>query len=297
MRLRHELRLGGSRGGGKRVPYEAETQAYIDAVLALPTPGDVRYRNQLNTFVKTLKDNSLWAKFDRLYLANFEDIGSRVSLVNPSFVAAKLNTVAFTDKYGWSVADAGCGLDMNVNLASGNANSATKYVSGSGCYGMYFWDNWTLNDDAIFIFGSRTDLNTNSNTMAKSSLETYRRKIQFQAYQSISDIAKRPVNNNNDADTVTVAGLLAVSRSTNVTNFMRLNKNAINGNNEGYNSARVFNGNVYSFTVNNNGTAQSANLVGYKCPVHFVAGYMTNTELGIFETAIETYLGSVGAAK
>lgn len=286
-----------------RLTYLTETGNYIRAALALtPTPGDIRYHDHLNTFIGTLKTQSIWDKFDCLYLANFEDLGSQLNLVNPAVTASKINTVAYADKYGWSVEDISCGLDLGVSLNSAKANKTTKYVNGSGSMLIYLWDNYDVAGSGATpsgFFGSRTDASNNSNDLYKSGTAPYQKRFIFTSYQDSPPIAMR----SQTGDIDNAIGLIAMSRNTNSDYFLRINKNTVAGNSTNYGVDNVLalaakkNDNVFSLSYNNNGTIFSASLLNIRCPFHAVAGYLTNTELGTIETAIETYLSAIGAAR
>jgi len=277
------LGLGAHRKGGL-LP---ETKAVIDA--AMSAGGEIRYQNQLNTFIGALKAASIWNKLDRLYLANYESIGSRLNLINPAISAVNVNTVLFTDKRGWSVEDPYCALDLNVNLTPGLSNSATKYVNGSGSLMIYLLDSLDMNTKTFAaIIGSHNDFIAQQNYIYKSSSGVD--IMLFTQYQSIGVVANRPTVNIG----APVKGLLATSRSTDALHYLRANKTNYAGNNNSYANNLYLNGNVYSLNTNNNGTASVSPLQNIATPFHAVGGYMTNAEMTTLETIIENYLKSIG---
>ena len=277
------LGLGAHRKGGL-LP---ETKAVIDA--AMSAGGEIRYQNQLNTFIGALKAASIWNKLDRLYLANYESIGSRLNLINPAISAVNVNTVLFTDKRGWSVEDPYCALDLNVNLTPGLSNSATKYVNGSGSLMIYLLDSLDMNTNTFAaIIGSHNGFNAQQNYIYKSSSSA--NVMLFTQYQSIGVVANRPTANIG----APIKGLLATSRSTDALHYLRANKTIYAGNNNSYANNLYIDGNVYSLNLNNNGTGSVYPLLNIATPFHAVGGHMTNAEMTTLETIIENYLTSIG---
>ena len=277
------LGLGAHRKGGL-LP---ETKAVIDA--AMSAGGEIRYQNQLNTFIGALKAASIWDKFDRLYLANYESIGSRLNLINPAISAININTVLFTNKRGWSVTDPYCALDLNVNLTPGLSNSATKYVNGSGSLMIYLLDSLDMNTNTFAaIIGSHNGFNAQQNYIYKSSSGV--NVMFFAQYQSEHDLAGRPTANIE----APIKGLLATSRSTDALHYLRANKTIYAGNNNSYANNLYIDGNVYSLNLNNNGTGSVYPLLNIATPFHAVGGHMTNAEMTTLETIIENYLTSIG---
>jgi hypothetical protein len=277
------LGLGAHRKGGL-LP---ETKAVIDA--AMSAGGEIRYQNQLNTFIGALKAASIWDKFDRLYLANYESIGSRLNLINPAISAININTVLFTNKRGWSVTDPYCALDLNVNLTPGLSNSATKYVNGSGSLMIYLLDSLDMNTKTFApIIGSHNGFNAQQNYIYKSSPSA--NLISFAQYQSQAVFAGRPTANIE----APIKGLLATSRSTDALHYLRANKTIYAGNNNSYANNLYIDGNVYSLNLNNNGTGSVSPLLNIATPFHAVGGHMTNAEMTTLETIIENYLTSIG---
>jgi hypothetical protein len=277
------LGLGAHRKGGL-LP---ETKAVIDA--AMSAGGEIRYQNQLNTFIGALKAASIWDKFDRLYLANYESIGSRLNLINPAISAININTVLFTNKRGWSVTDPYCALDLNVNLTPGLSNSATKYVNGSGSLMIYLLDSLDMNTNTFAaIIGSHNGFNAQQNYIYKSSSSA--NVISFAQYQSQAVLAGRPTANIE----APIKGLLATSRSTDALHYLRANKTIYAGNNNSYANNLYIDGNVYSLNLNNNGTSSVYPLLNIATPFHAVGGHMTNAEMTTLETIIENYLTSIG---
>jgi hypothetical protein len=277
------LGLGAHRKGGL-LP---ETKAVIDA--AMSAGGEIRYQNQLNTFIGALKAASIWDKFDRLYLANYESIGSRLNLINPAISAININTVLFTDKRGWSVTDPYCALDLNVNLTPGLSNSATKYVNGSGSLMIYLLDSLDMNTTTFAaIIGSHNGWIAQQNYIYKASSDV--NVMLFAQYQSTSTLDVRPTVNPGEP----IKGLLATSRNTNVSHYLRANKTIYAGNNNNYANNLYINGNVYSLNLNNNGTGSVSPLLNIATPFHAVGGHMTNAEMATLETIVENYLTSIG---
>jgi len=277
------LGLGAHRKGGL-LP---ETKAVIDA--AMSAGGEIRYQNQLNTFIGALKAASIWDKFDRLYLANYESIGSRLNLINPAISAININTVLFTDKRGWSVTDGYCALDLNVNLTPGLSNSATKYVNGSGSLMIYLLDSLDMNTTTFAaIIGSHNGFTAQQNHIYKGSSSA--NVILFAQYQSALQIADRPTANIE----APIKGLLAVSRSTDALHYIRANKTIYAGNNNSYANNLYIDGNVYSLNLNNNGTSSVYPLLNIATPFHAVGGHLTNEEMTTLETIVENYLTSIG---
>jgi hypothetical protein len=264
-----------------------ETKAVIDA--AMSAGGEIRYQNQLNTFIGALKAASIWDKFDRLYLANYESIGSRLNLINPAISAININTVLFTDKRGWSVTDPYCALDLNVNLTPGLSNSATKYVNGSGSLMIYLLDSLDMNTNTFAaIIGTHNGFNAQQNYIYKPSSSA--NVILFAQYQSQIGLAGRPTANIE----APIKGLLATSRSTDALHYLRANKTIYDGNNKSYANNLYLDGNVYSLNLNNNGTGSVFPLLNIATPFHAVGGHMTNAEMATLETIVENYLTSIG---
>ena len=284
MRLQLALGLGAHRKVGGLLP---ETKAVIDA--AMSAGGEIRYQNELNTFIGALKDASIWDKLDRLYLANYESIGSRLNLINPAISTININTVLFTDKRGWSVEDPYCALDLNVNLTPGLSNSATKYVNGSGSLMIYLLDSLNMNTTTFTaIIGSRRDVNTQQNYIYKTSLAA--NVMSFAQYQSEINPNSRPAANTG----ASVKGFLATSRSTDALHYLRANKTIYAGNNNSYANNNYFDGNVYSLNLNDNGTSTVLPLLNIATPFHAVGGHMTIAEMTTLETIVENYLTSIG---
>jgi len=278
------LGLGLGRNVGGLLP---ETKAVIDA--AMSAGGEIRYQNQLNTFIRALKAASIWDKFDRLYLANYESIGSRLNLINPAISAININTVLFTNKRGWSVTDPYCALDLNVNLTPGLSNSATKYVNGSGSLMIYLLDSLDMNTNTFAaIIGSHNGFNAQQNYIYKSSSSA--NVILFAQYQSQAVLAGRPTANIE----APIKGLLATSRSTDALHYLRANKTIYDGNNNSYANNLYIDGNVWSLNTNNNGAGSAFPLLNIATPFHAVGGHMTNAEMATLETIVENYLTSIG---
>ncbi len=278
------LGLGAHRKvGGGLLP---ETKAVIDA--AMSAGGEIRYQNQLNTFIGALKDASIWDKLDRLYLANYESIGSRINLINPAISAININTVLFTDKRGWSVTDSYCALDLNVNLTPGQSNSATKYVNGSGSLMIYLLDSLDMNTTTfVSIIGTHNNWTAQQNYIYKTTTVN---TMYFAQYQSTVQLAVRPTVNPG----APIKGLLATSRNTNVSHYLRANKTNYAGNNNNYAKNLYIDGNVYSLNLNNNGTSIASPLLNIATPFHAVGGHMTSEEMTTLETIVENYLTSIG---
>ena len=278
------LGLGAHRKVGGLLP---ETKAVIDA--AISAGGEIRYQNQLNTFIGALQAASIWDKLDRLYLANYESIGSRLNLINPAISAININTVLFTDKRGWSVTDSYCALDLNVNLTPGLSNSATKYVNGSGSLMIYLLDSLDMNTNTFAgIIGSHLGFTAQQNYIYKSASDVD--VMLFSQYQNQSAVVGRPAANIG----APIKGLLAASRSTDALHYLIANKTNYAGNNNNYANNLYIDGNVYSLNLNNNGEASVSPLLNIATPFHAVGGHMTNAEMTTLETIVENYLTSIG---
>jgi len=121
--------------------YDAATQAVLDygdaeGYAALSTPS----KAALDAFIVTLKANSLWAKFDRLFLFALDNANyGLVDIKNPSDTTNATNVNSCTHAAGEGFTGNGTTsyIDTNFNPSTQGVN----YVRDNAGRGLYLWTN------------------------------------------------------------------------------------------------------------------------------------------------------------
>lgn len=241
------LGLGmGAGGGGGLLP---ETKAYIKAAAESTPAGEIRYVSAVNKFIKTLKTANLWSRFDCIYLANYEGVGSRINLVNPSVKAGIINNVTFADKIGWIADDVTSALDLSVNPTTTN-----QFKAGRGSLITYIHEPiLSSSAGSINLIGSQVSATTARNWMARSTAGS--RPFIGRLYTS---------NTNIQQDIASLIGYCAISNNANLeySLYNMLTKASLS--NTGYGSGSVFNGNFYGISFNNAGGVLNSNIYGHQ---------------------------------
>lgn len=275
----------GSRGGAKLDP---ATVAYINAAAAQePTAGEIRYIPAVDKFIKTLKAANLWGRFDCIYLANYEGIGSRINMVNPSVKAGVINNVTFGDKIGWVANDITSALDLSVNPTTTN-----NFKAGRGSLITYIHEPILSSfEGSINLIGSQASATTSRNWMARSTTTT--RPFIGRLYTSNANIQQ---------DIASLVGYCAISNNANLEYSLYNMLAKVSVSNSGYGSGSVFNGNFYGVSFNNNGEVLNSNIYGHQkffAVGDFFTGGNSPTETGgehaIIRDALNTYFTEIEA--
>jgi len=119
MRLQLALGLGLSRARGGGEKYSAEALAYFAEML---TQGDDAYKLWIDTYIKKLKADGLWAKISAMWLlGNKDQNASFINMKNPAGTKAQgLGGIdGFTAYSGWNAgAGAGKAIDTGISPAT-----------------------------------------------------------------------------------------------------------------------------------------------------------------------------------
>jgi hypothetical protein len=122
-------------GGGES--YDADAQAYFDAVALAGGTLDDTYKTNINDYVVALKAANLWTKFDRLWLfANADSIAALMCLKSLE-VATPINAPTFTAGQGY----AGNGSTSYLNTGFIPATHGVNYLQDAAAIGLYCRDN------------------------------------------------------------------------------------------------------------------------------------------------------------
>ena len=280
------LGLGAHRKVGAKL--DPATVAYINAAAAQePTAGEIRYIPVVDKFIKTLKAANLWDRFDCIYLANYDDIGSRINMVNPSVKAGVINNVTFSDKIGWIADDITSALDLSVNPTTTN-----NFKAGRGTLITYIHEP-ILNSfsGSINLIGSQSDRNTSRNWMARST--TIPRPFIGRLYTT---------NTNIQQDIDSLIGYCAISNNVNLEYSLYNMLTKVTRSNVAYDAAGVFDGNFYGQTFNNAGSVLNSNIYGHQkffaVGDFFTGGEsptVTGGEHAIIRDALNTYFSEIEA--
>jgi hypothetical protein len=280
------LGLGSRGGGGARL--DPATVAYINAAAAQePTAGEIRYIPAVDKFIKTLKAANLWGRFDCIYLANYEGIGSRINMVNPSVKAGIINNVTFDSKIGWKANDVTSALDLSVNPTTAN-----QFKAGRGSLITYIHEPISSSFEAsINLIGSQASATTARNWLARSISKT--RPFIGRLYTS---------NTNIQQEIASLIGYCAISNNANLEYSLYNMTTKVTVSNIGYGSGSVYNGNFYGVAYNDNGAVLNSNIYGHQkffaVGDFFTGGdspTVTGGEHAIIRDALNTYFTEIEA--
>ena len=105
------------------VAFEAESEAYFTAASIT----DTTEKRAANTFIKTLKDNGLWTKLDRIYLRSptslaaclmcCKSLTSQVAINSPTFAS---NGLTFNGTTNYARSDVAVSALANITTTSGS---------------------------------------------------------------------------------------------------------------------------------------------------------------------------------
>ena len=252
--------------------YEAETEAYITKATVLG--GEIDYKDAVNNLVLDLKSDGLFDKFDCLYLANKEGVGSRVNLINPSIVADVINNVSFTDKKGWIADDAISALDLNYN-----PSTSTKYTAGKGTLGLFITDS-SGTPSVLDLIGAFSN-SGQYEYVSYNNGTTY-----FSLYQSGFPFVLSKA-------TVTIDNYISASRNT-TEDILLYSDQAYAGNNTNYLVALPTTHNFYGLAYNNGGFVSVSNNQTKTTGAFFVGEYLTEAEHIILKGLLNSYFTAIG---
>lgn len=282
------LGLGLGLGGHRKVDAKLDpaTVAYINAAAAQePTAGEIRYIPAVDKFIKTLKAANLWDRFDCIYLANYDDIGSRINMVNPSVRAGVINNVTFGDKIGWIADDLTSALDLSVNPTTTN-----NFKDGRGSLITYIHEPiLSSSSGSINLIGSQIDAESSRNWMARSAANP--RPFIGRLYTD---------NTNIKQDISSLIGYCAISNNVNLEYSLYNMLTKVTASNAAYDAANVFNGNFYGVAFNDNDSVLNSNIYGHQ--KFFAVGdffdggespTVTGGEHAIIRDALNTYFDEI----
>ena len=280
------LGLGAHRKVGAKL--DPATVAYINAAAAQePTAGQIRYIPAVDKFIKTLKAANLWDRFDCIYLANYDDIGSRINMVNPSVRAGVINNVTFDDKIGWIADDLTSALDLSVNPTTTN-----NFKAGRGTLITYIHEpilSSTLG--SINLIGSQESADLSRNWMARSG--STGRPFIGRLYTS---------NTNIQQYILSLIGYCAISNNVDLEYSLYNMLTKVTESNNGYEAANVLNGNFYGQAFNDADSVLNPNIYGHQkffaVGDFFTGGEsptVTGGEHAIIRDALNTYFAEIEA--
>lgn len=130
-------------------PLHPYTQAYIAAMSVKPS---ARIAKAIDNFVRGLVADSLWTKFDALYIFKMHDAqAARINLVNPgTHNLSTSGSPVFTAGAGYTGAASG------YLQTSANMNTFSKFTQNNAHLGVYFTSATNLN---VGVIGSQSNVN------------------------------------------------------------------------------------------------------------------------------------------
>jgi hypothetical protein len=284
MKLQLALGLGAHRKVGAKL--DPATVAYINAAAAQePTAGEIRYIPAVDKFIKTLKTANLWDRFDCIYLANYDDIGSRINMVNPSVKAGVINNVTFGDKIGWIANDLTSALDLSVNPTTTN-----NFKDGRGSLITYIHEPILSSfAGSINFIGSQVSAVDSRNWLARST--TTSKPFIGRLYTSSTNIQQ-----NIDS----LIGYCAISNNVNLEYSLYNMLTKVTVSNVAYDAAKVLDGNFYGVAFNDNDRVLNSNIYGHQKAFlvgdFFTGGEsptVTGGEHAIIQDALNTYFDEI----
>jgi len=129
--------------------YEAETVAYVAAMTVPPSTAD---QNRIDTLVKALKTAGVWSKMTWFALHAAHDAqAGRINLINPSQVAAAVNSPTFTQYRGFT----GDGATSYLNTGLVVGTQTLPFAQNDGHMGVWIGGTALTTGTGMTDFGAR----------------------------------------------------------------------------------------------------------------------------------------------
>jgi hypothetical protein len=124
------LTLLGAGGPAVAASYDADAQAYFDAIV---TNGggdpDSTRKTLIDGLVTGLKSDSIWSKITALYLfAAHDSVAARVNLKTPATLASAVNSPTFTADRGYTGDAVSAYVDTNLTATTITRTDATMFA-------------------------------------------------------------------------------------------------------------------------------------------------------------------------
>lgn len=243
------------------VTYEAEATALFSAMATQPT---AQHKLDMNTLIKSLKDNGVWVKLDRLFVWAAHTNGGGEALkdwTNPARSATTVSSPVFTALRGFKGNGAGY-----INTGYSPLNNGVNYSLNSASVAHYIRaQGFTSGAFSAAAPSTRNEVRWDTSN-----------------YTAINDATS--------SGTV-VAGMNIVQRESSTTKRLITNNTAITSS---ATSTRVVSENQYVLARNNGGTADALATNG-EVSLSAYGNQFTQAEWTAFTNAVETYMDAIGA--
>lgn len=250
---------------------EPETTAFLARTSGSYTNAD---RLALNTFIKTLKDNSIWTKLDVIQIYAFGDTAdSLLNIKQNLYNATLVNSPTYTRRRGFTAnnAAARC-VDIPFNPTTASSPNFTQNSAYAAC--------WSLTSGRAGAF--RYDMGASSaNAFSLAARDPSNLFFGYSNNASLYTAANTQTN-----------GLLALNRSS-ATDVQAYTDTTRILNSTSISSAGRPNTNFAVGAVNNSGTYTTPTDSQYAAAI--IGGSLTQTEHNTLRDAIATLLTYLGA--
>lgn len=260
--------LAASAGGGA---FESETDTLL---AAFSGSYDSARQTAINTLIKALKDDGIWAKLDVLRIAGLNEADSLINWKSPgTWNSTAVNSPSFVADRGFTSSSSGTRY-INTNFIPSTAGG--NFSTNSAHLGVYSRTN-------VARFGYDLGVSQNSPARASSLLSRF---TDGNCYHRINTAIEPPDPVANSQ------GFFVTSRTTSTLTTLYQNGSSVGTKSDGSaspNSIAIFEG-----TQNDNGTPQNAYSERELAAIT-IGGGLTGTEAANYNTALVAYLTYIGA--